>query len=491
MEVILYSFKKRRNSTAVPSGGTSFDCILKKSSTVCNADIELNVGVTTRMSQYNYARIPNFGRYYYVEWEYQDSLWIAHMAVDVMASFRSDIGAANLYILRAANAFNSTITDNFYSITSQITTEVLDGMCPWIRYDAGSAGGSTGGFYVLGIAGGGDNGAITYYGMDKLYFQQFCTKLYNTTDWMKIDWKALVGLTEQVLKTLVNPGQYIVSAKWFPLDVYGQGMKMSGSVKLGWWDIKQQCYIVDFPSLTYHIGTLTFPRHPQAETMHGDFTDFKPYSYYYFYTPPFGIIEVDRSDYRNNLVSIDVWIDMITGDAELRFNTSFGKAVNNVKVPFAVDVPILQMTVDYGSALGSAVEMYAGQISGAGNVGAGLLSIRPSAIVSQATSGISEIIKSTTGGIGNMVSALNPRGSIINQQSSYMDFINNNWEFRSKHYLLSPLSRENVGQCLCETRNVASLGGYMLPEEVSFVMGGSLKEQIEVRNIMSGGFYYE
>lgn len=493
MKVILYSFKKRRNSTARPGGGTEFDCILKKDTTVSNPAIELNVGVTTNMSGYNYAQIPDFQRYYYVEWEYKDSLWVAHCTVDVMATLKGDIGAANLYILRAANAYNTTIIDSNYAITSQTTSEVKDGMCPWIRYDSSSAGGSTGGFYVVGIAGAGDDGAVTYYGMDKLYFQQFCKKLYNTTDWLNIDWDEVVGISEQVLKALVNPGQYIVSAKWYPLDVYGVGIPMTDTIKFGWWDLRQQCYIVNFPTLLYHLGTVNFPRHPQAPTLHGDYLDYKPYSYFYFYTAPFGIIEIDHSDYRHgdSIVNIDVLIDMITGEAELQFKDKFQKMVKKVKVPFAVDVPILQMTIDIGSALGSSIESFSGVLSGAGQIASGLLSVRPNYMVSSITGGTSQVINSMVDGIGGNISALNPQSSIINQQSSYADFRDNNWEFRSKHFMVSPLSRQNIGQVLAETRNVASLGGYMLPGEVGCVLGGNKEEANEARAIMSGGFYYE
>lgn len=493
MKVILYNFKKRRNSTARPTGGSEYDCILKKDTSVLEPSIELNVGVLTNMSTYNYAYMPDFRRYYYIAWEFRDALWVANCTVDVMATLRGDIGAANLYILRAANAYNSTVVDTNYAITTQTSSEVFDGTCPWIRYDASSAGGSTGGFYVIGIVGAGDNGAVTYYGMDKLYFQQFCKKLYHTTDWLNIDWEEVVGLSEQILKTLVNPAQYIVSAKWFPLDVYGAGIPITDTVKIGWWDLKQQCYIVNFPILQYHLGAFQFPRHPQAPSLHGDYLDYKPYSYFYFYTAPFGIIEVDHSDYRHgdSVVNVDVMIDIITGEAELQFRDKFQKMVNKVKVPFAVDVPILQMTIDIGSALGSTVEMASGVLSGAGLIASGLSTVFPHRTVANVTQGTSNIINSITEGIGGNISALNPQSTIVNQQSSYADFINNTWEFRSKHFLVTQLSRENIGQCLCETRNIASLGGFILPAETGCVLGGSKEEGDAARAIMSGGFYYE
>lgn len=488
MEVVLYSnFKKRRNSTKQPGEGVVYDCILKEATSALKPTIEINVGIVTNMTAYNYAYIPDFSRYYYVDWDYHDGLWSANCTVDAMATYRQDIGAANLYLLRAGNAYNSTIADADYTITSQVTTEVLDGQCPWIRYDEESAGGSTGGLYVIGIAGAGNNGAVTYYGMDKLYFQQFSQKLFNTTTWLGIDWDTVVGLSEQILKALVNPSQYIISAKWYPLDVFGQGIPLTDKVKFGWWEIEQQCYIVNFPSVTFHIGTLAFPRHPQAISEHGDFTDFKPYSYYYFYTEPFGIIELDRSDFREETVNVDVWIDMITGEAELRFLRFDQKIVKSVKVPFAVDVPLLQMTVNYLGVASGVMNYYSGSMQGIAQTA---LSAKSGNLGGE-MSGIANTISNMVGGIANTASALIPQGTVINEQSSYMDFLNNTYEFRAKHYMLSPLSRSNIGQALCETRQVRTVGGFMLPAETGFEMGGTLEEKNEVRSIMEGGFYYE
>ena len=61
------TFDKRKNSTKrIPTSSlTSFNCNLKEPCTVLNPVVELST--STKMSNYNVARISDFGRYYFVK----------------------------------------------------------------------------------------------------------------------------------------------------------------------------------------------------------------------------------------------------------------------------------------------------------------------------------------------------------------------------------------------------------------------------------------
>ena len=63
MNVIFYSHLKRSNSTKLPSGGTEIACVLKDDCSVISPVLEIK---TATLPDYNYAYIPDFGRYYYV-----------------------------------------------------------------------------------------------------------------------------------------------------------------------------------------------------------------------------------------------------------------------------------------------------------------------------------------------------------------------------------------------------------------------------------------
>ena len=62
--VTLYTFSKRENSTAQPSTGTDFYCVLKQPTSIINPTLEISASDITG---YNYAYIAAFGRYYFMK----------------------------------------------------------------------------------------------------------------------------------------------------------------------------------------------------------------------------------------------------------------------------------------------------------------------------------------------------------------------------------------------------------------------------------------
>ena len=120
--VNFYNFSKRENSTKRPAGnGNQFSCNIKMPSGVLNPVIELST--TTNMTQYNYCKIAHFqDRYYFVsDWVSDHGLWIAHLKVDVLATYKTDILASTQYVLRSASKSNLTIPDAIYPVSTQKT----------------------------------------------------------------------------------------------------------------------------------------------------------------------------------------------------------------------------------------------------------------------------------------------------------------------------------------------------------------------------------
>ena len=80
MNITLYKFNKRANSTKRPSGGVKVYGRLNNKCGITAPSVIFSDDYHT----YNYAYIPNFNRFYWVEeWTYSDGVWIAQMAVDV------------------------------------------------------------------------------------------------------------------------------------------------------------------------------------------------------------------------------------------------------------------------------------------------------------------------------------------------------------------------------------------------------------------------
>ena len=65
LSVTLYNFSKRLNSTKTPpsDGGFTVQAVLKDNTSIIRPELEVVENVTA----YNYAYIPSFSRYYFVQ----------------------------------------------------------------------------------------------------------------------------------------------------------------------------------------------------------------------------------------------------------------------------------------------------------------------------------------------------------------------------------------------------------------------------------------
>lgn len=100
MIINLFSFSKRENSTAVPSGnGTAVVVNLKQPANILNPSFQLasDWSIST-VRGYNYLNMD--GAWYYIEnWtSVRNNLWECSCSLDVLASFRSEIRATSAFV---------------------------------------------------------------------------------------------------------------------------------------------------------------------------------------------------------------------------------------------------------------------------------------------------------------------------------------------------------------------------------------------------------
>ena len=119
LAVNFYTFSKRINSTARPSTPElSVQAVLKDNSGVSEPVLEINM--TNNPGNLNYAYIPQFSRYYYVnDWVWILGRWEVSLSVDVLATFRPTIGSTNKFVLRSAYEQNKAINDIFYPMLAR------------------------------------------------------------------------------------------------------------------------------------------------------------------------------------------------------------------------------------------------------------------------------------------------------------------------------------------------------------------------------------
>ena len=154
LTVQLFSFAKRTNSTLRPSSSSvaaEYQCKLKEACTIEAPQIEFNLSFTVLPQSYNYCRIAEFQRYYFItNWTYIGRLWVASCVVDVLATHRTEILASQQYVLRSASTFDGSLTDTTYPLKNDYTTLVQS--IP-LNYAANLSTGT----YIVGIINGDDS----------------------------------------------------------------------------------------------------------------------------------------------------------------------------------------------------------------------------------------------------------------------------------------------------------------------------------------------
>ena len=326
MNITLYSFAKRANSTARPSAsaGMDFECKLKDTCSIMAPQIEFNLSFTLLPQTFNYAYIAEFQRYYFIEnWTYVGRLWVASLVVDVLATFRNEILASEQYVLRSAQTSDGDITDTLYPLKNSQSVA---------RYSIQTQYAATlsEGTYVVGIINGDVNamGCTSYYFMSQSQFSALKSYLMspvsNTTlsQFLTDIQGTITDISEGALKALFNPLQYIASCVWIPYN-FNTTADVQG-LPFGWWTLPSTITARRIPATdfkSYREVTISLLDHPQIAR--GQYLNAPPFTDYILYHPPWGSIPLDGALIKNLLrgtnnmrqITIKQTIDLVTGAA--------------------------------------------------------------------------------------------------------------------------------------------------------------------------------
>lgn len=465
--VTLYTFRKRSNSTSKPSSGTVYSGLLREPCGVIRPSVSFEFASDFCPAGYNYAYIPAFGRYYFVEeWTNVGRLWVCSMVVDALASWADEIGNESQYILRSAYSKNGNISDGLYPILSDYTLQKYQ-----LPSDYSSRIGS--GWFVVGIINSDADavGAVSYYVFTPAEFSEFKQSLMTASTWTGVS-----DITEELLKTLFNPFQYIVSCKWFPYEP-PVGNTVS-SLPFGWWSFDVTCKelsaVVQYQWRRKEIDSAYIPKHPQAAAR-GDYLNNSPYSEYELAYAPYGLISLPGwVNIDNSALIMREIIDFITGNATLivyASNTAEQQQVAaEVSAPMAIDVQIAQTNVDYSSVLRSA-----------GSAINNLVSLDFKGALADAASGIASAV---TAAPTVQTSGRNGGFSDLAVFDSYITL-------HCKFYAVAENSNRLQGSPLCRDAQISTLPGYLevLNPRVRIACTQTEREMIE--SAMSSGFFFE
>lgn len=385
---VLYQFDKKLNSTKRPEYSDPHIpaiCQLKAPTSVFMPvmvfdDIAANNNIN--VVDYTYAYIADFKRYYFIkDWVYNSGRWVASMECDTLATFKTEIGNASAYVLRAANACDPNIIDSKYTTVAnpdRSQTMSLDSTSsPWKTSTDVSSSGYASGFYRVAIANDDSAaiGSISYYAFSPAAVRELFDKLYASPSWMGI---TDASLSNDLQKLMFNPIQYITDIMWIPMAYDTTGLTSTQTIPIGWWSISLTTNSV-YKITSSRLATgsnIQFTNfiHPQQSDSYHDWLSLAPYTRYAVEFQPFGMFEVDSSKiYGAYGIELEFYTDLITGRGLLTcYRTDkVGGVITRSNCPLystsaqiGIPISVAQMSVDM-SAL-SSVSTWAGATAIAG-----------------------------------------------------------------------------------------------------------------------------
>lgn len=478
MTVEFWNYSKKKNSTKKPlsGSGTSYTNFnLKGSCSTLNPVItvavaSMPVASVAPINTFTYCYINKFNRYYFIEdWVYSNNMWEAHLSIDVLASHKVQIGAMSEYVVRAASTKDGSIIDVAYPATSNITITNST-----LNLNLNNAGG----FYIVGIINNSSTvseGAIAYYAMSAQGLANLKSYLMSNTFLNDNNLYTNPDISPDLLKTLFNPFQYIVSCKFYPFTM-PTILPAVTSINFGWWSLPYAAYRLPEGGgiLTTTSADFTVPSHPQSSR--GSYLNHAPYTDIVIYHPLLGTVPLDVAKINaGDTINIGIEAETVTGQGYITIRTNRNNAnyiLYQTTLPLAIDIPLAQMNIDTINVARTAVNTV-------GNIVSSAMSLNVGGVITSAGNGVLDALQAqapvlqSSGAAGNRANYTALARVIVVQRTVAND---------------DPTNR---GYPLCQTKTLNTLSGFIKVVDAHVDIPCLAAERDMIVNFMESGFYYE
>lgn len=477
LEVTLYTVNKRENSTKRPDDTVvqrTHDAVLKENTSLLTPEILFDFGLSGNPSFYNYAYISDFGnRYYFIrDWTAEAGhLWRATMEVDVLATWKEYIGNSTQYVLRSSFTRDENIIDMLYPAKMPCTLTTVE------MEDFPTASSITSGTYVVGIINKSQDaiGAVAYYVFNEVQFRNFMKYMLGDTSWIG----SVSDISDDLLKVLMNPMQYISSVIWYPTNApKGEAVQ---SVDFGWWNIGVSCSKLKTTGVLPEAYSVEIPKHPLASSR-GKYLNLSPFSTYDFDSRIWGVIPLDTSAlYNTTTLFMEVRTDFVTGNSTMRLQTSDSGYTLAVRTgQFGVPIQIAQIGVDYVNGTLSTVSNIAGSVGSAAK----------SAMSADGVGFATGMISGVASGIQSAINSFLPQTSTTGSNGSIANFMNRPAIYAK---FAPPVNEDNadLGRPLCQSKQLKTIPGYQLVLHADITLPGTSVENRNIKNYLESGYFFE
>ena len=178
MDIYLWSFQKRKNSTKVPaSAGTKVECYLKEETSIMNPSFIINAA---SLSGYNYLQWDT--NYYFISdiVSIRKDVWRIDCDMDVLATFSAQIKSTTAFI-EYADSYDARIYDPRLAKKINATETSNTVSAPYV---------DTTGYYVVTVIGEDTCGIYKMNILEVESLMQNCTQWWNnfdTSSWASVE----------------------------------------------------------------------------------------------------------------------------------------------------------------------------------------------------------------------------------------------------------------------------------------------------------------
>ena len=457
-------YSKKKNSTAQPASGTDATVYLKDNCSILNPIFDCQ-GVPDSV---NYIYVSDFGRYYFVSdvvHVTKDRIEI-HCSIDVLATYKSQIGGYTADVEYAASSTNVLVTDPRNHPTFKVDEAVSN------LVDLTSHGFTTGALrYIVGVV---FDGGVKFLEATQSELESLCGVIYSQT------------FTQQIQTAFYDLKNVLVSCVGIP---YEPGIRtgIPGGLTIQGITILDPAYQVS-PRLLHVVQgetcAVTFPD-PDGLGFYS-YLDLPPYTTAALYLPYVGVVELPLDVIAETQQFIlDVYLDHCTGDLIYRLSKTTGDYIATYNGNCATNIPISGSSYNAIGAVGAGITA----IGGLAQIGAAAATKNPglalSGAASLASAGVAtfESLKLHTQVNGSISSAIGTKaGSVVKAMI---------FKRRPTEAHVNTAFKTISGLPYFKAAQISSLSGYVKCAGASVVVPGYDAEKDAVNNYLNSGFYYE
>lgn len=496
MDVRMAKYSKSKNSTKRPTAVEHetwplFTCNLKENTGLLNPVIRIHASDWDFDSDgsskgYIYAYLPRWQRYYFVVDArlVEGNIWEVQLAVDPLASFRTEIGAYSGLVTRCSHSPNNHLED------PQWTHDADYDITRWSLVIPNLAP-ATGSYLLQTVSGDPSSGSLTTYVLTPAQLQAFIQYMFaSNADYFT---QGIADNTAKGLaKTFFDPFQYVVKCLWYPWPANSPvwGTLTSDTIHFAWYDSQ-----ITASKASFGEGSGADMGADMTLGTYSDWTDRDDRWHQWMgYCPGIGTFNIP-AQYTGQTIKVRFAVDFLTGCCRMFIRDNNNANIIVMDGKWGLDVQLSSLyqafiqptTTVSGLVMGSARGVASGIIEAGRKFGNLMFSAEDTA------ANLGKNLKSIArAGVEGFQNGMQPMMyQVGSNDARYLFRYDDQFRLTEIKYPKVADPTSTIGGTLHEIRQISDIPGYIEIENPKVDIACTLTEKQMIESYLSSGFWYE